>query len=83
MAWVYILRGKSGRHYIGSTDDLERRIAEHRRGSNHTTDRFGGEIELVAAKEFSSVADARKIDVALKAKKNPKLAIFALKSHSK
>jgi tRNA/rRNA methyltransferase/putative endonuclease len=50
MAWVYILRGKSGRHYIGSTDDLERRLAEHQRGSNHTTRRLGGEVELVASR---------------------------------
>ncbi|PYL85785.1 MAG: hypothetical protein DMF17_07365 [Verrucomicrobia bacterium] len=37
MAWVYILRGASGRYYFGSTDDLERRITEHQRGDNHTT----------------------------------------------
>ena len=29
MAWVYILRGSSGRHYIGSTVDLESRFAQH------------------------------------------------------
>jgi predicted GIY-YIG superfamily endonuclease len=38
MAWVYILRGAS-RYYIGATDNLERRTAEHKRGSNHTTHR--------------------------------------------
>ena len=50
MAWVYILRGAQ-RYYIGATDNLERRMAEHRRGGNHTTHRFGGQIELVAAQE--------------------------------
>ncbi len=26
MAWVYILRCDTGRYYIGSTDDIERRM---------------------------------------------------------
>jgi predicted GIY-YIG superfamily endonuclease len=80
MAWVYILRGASGRHYFGSTDNLERRIAEHRRGSNRTTSRFGGDIELVACKRVPSMREARRLEVVLKRKKNPRLAIFALNS---
>ena len=46
MAWVYILRG-GRRYYIGATDNLDRRVAEHQRGSNHTTHRFGAKLELV------------------------------------
>jgi predicted GIY-YIG superfamily endonuclease len=80
MAWVYILRGASGRDYCGSMDNLERRIAEHRRGGNHTTRRFGGTIELVACREMSSIAEARKLEIALKRKKNPRLAAFRLQS---
>jgi predicted GIY-YIG superfamily endonuclease len=80
MAWVYILRGGSGRYYFGSTDNLERRVAEHRRGSNHTTRRFGGNIELVASKELPSIAEARKLELALKRKKNPQLAVNILQS---
>jgi len=49
MAWVYIVRG-ARRYYIGATENLERRIAKHRRGRNHTTRRFGGERILVATK---------------------------------
>ena len=37
MAWVYILRGSCGRYYIGSTENLDRRLAEHRRGKVHST----------------------------------------------
>jgi putative endonuclease len=80
MAWVYILRGGTGRHYIGSTENLERRVEEHQRGSNHTTHRFGGEIELVAAKELSSMVEARNLESSLKRKKNPRLAISILQS---
>ena len=57
MAWVYILRG-TRRHYIGATDNLDRRIAEHKRGSNHTTLRLGDHVELVAANELPSMTEA-------------------------
>jgi predicted GIY-YIG superfamily endonuclease len=80
MAWVYILRGASGRHCIGSTVDLQRRIEEHRRGHTHTTRRLGGEIELVGSKEFASLAEARQAEQFLKAKKNPQLAIYHLQA---
>jgi len=59
MAWVYILRGDR-RYYIGATENLQRRTAEHERGSNHTTRRFGSQIELVVAKELPSMVEARK-----------------------
>ncbi len=77
MAWVYILRG-ARRYYIGATENLERRIAEHKRGSNHTTRRFGGEVILVAAKQLPSMSEARALENQLKRKKNPQLAILAL-----
>jgi len=79
MAWVYILRGNR-RYYIGETENLQRRTAEHKRGSNHTTRRFGGQGEVVVAKELSSMVEARKLERALKQKKNPQLAISILKS---
>ena len=78
MAWIYILRGSSGRHYIGSTENLERRLEEHRRGSNHTTHRLGSKPELVISRTVSDVTEARRIERVLKRKKNPLLAIYAL-----
>ena len=78
VAWVYILRGSSGRHYIGSTVNLERRLEEHRRGHTHTTKRLGGAIELVASRSFGSLNEARCVERLLKAKKNPLLAIYRL-----
>ncbi len=32
MFWVYLLRCSDGRYYTGQTDDLDRRMAEHRAG---------------------------------------------------
>jgi len=79
MAWVYILRGAQ-RYYIVATENLDRRSAEHRRGSNHTTRRFGEELVLAAVKKVPSMADARALECRLKRKKNPQLAISALNS---
>jgi predicted GIY-YIG superfamily endonuclease len=78
VAWVYMLRGGSGRHYIGSTTDLQRRLAEHRRGHTHTTRRLGGCAEVVAALELASPVEARALERQLKRKKNPALALELL-----
>ena len=77
-AWAYILRGSNGRHYIGSTVDLARRVEEHRRGHTYTTRRLGDSIELVSSREFDSLEEARRVERLLKAKKNPQLAIYHL-----
>ena len=79
MDWVYILRG-ARRYYIGATENLDRRIAEHRRGSNHTTRRFGEELLVAGVKEVPSMTEARALERQLKRKKNPQLAISALNS---
>jgi len=78
MPWVYILRGSSGRHYIGSAVDLDARLAQHRRGHTYTTKRLGEKLELVASKQVETLDEARSIERVLKAKKNPQLAIFYL-----
>ena len=78
MPWVYILRGSSGRHYIGSAVDFDARFAEHLRGHTATTKRLGDSLEIVAKKEISTLAEARKIERLLKRKKNPRLAIYHL-----
>jgi predicted GIY-YIG superfamily endonuclease len=78
MPWIYILRGSNGRHYIGSPVDLDARFAQHVRGHTHTTKRLGDAIEIIASKEVAILREARRIERALKAKKNPKLAIHYL-----
>ena len=78
MPWVYILRGSNGRHYIGSTMDIEARFAQHCRGHTPTTKRLGDQVTIVAKKEVDSLSEARKLEKELKAKKNPKLAIYHL-----
>jgi predicted GIY-YIG superfamily endonuclease len=78
MAWVYILRGSSGRRYIGSAIDLDARIAQHLRGHTHTTKRLCDRIEIIASKKVATLEEARRIERSLKAKKNPTVAIYHL-----
>jgi putative endonuclease len=82
MAWVYILRGSSGRHYLGSTNNLARRLTEHQHGGTHTTARLGDTLELVASLELSELTAARAMERELKRKKNPQLAIRILQSRA-
>jgi predicted GIY-YIG superfamily endonuclease len=78
MAWVYVLRGSNGRDYIGSAVDLDARFAQHLRGHTHTTHRLGANLEIIAKRQVATLAEARKIERELKAKKNSKLAIYHL-----
>jgi putative endonuclease len=78
MAWVYVLRGASGRHYIGSTNDLNRRVEEHRRGKTHTTKRLGGDLKIEAALETATLAGARALERKMKRKKNLHLTLALL-----
>ena len=78
MAWAYILRGDSGRHYIGSTTNLERRLHEHQHGQTHSTKRLGGNLEIMAAVELSTIEEARALEREMKRKKNPRLALTML-----
>ncbi len=58
MPWMYILECADGSYYIGSTKDLERRIAEHRAGlgAKYTSRRLP--VKLVYGEEYDRVADA-------------------------
>jgi len=78
MAWVYILKGANGRHYIGSTENLGQRLTAHNRGQTATTKRLGYPLELMASKSFESATEARKIERQLKAWKSPQKALAYL-----
>jgi predicted GIY-YIG superfamily endonuclease len=54
------------------------RFAQHLRGHTHTTKRLGKNIEVVASKAVATLREARRIERALKAKKNPRIAIYSL-----
>ena len=65
-AYVYILKGSSGRFYIGSTSNIENRFAQHLRGHTHSTKRLGETLEIVFSQEFSSIEQARLVEKRIK-----------------
>jgi len=68
---VYLLRGVTGRHYLGCTDDFPARLAQHRRGHTHTTARLGLPLEVVATREFPTRTEALATERRLKSWRNP------------
>jgi putative endonuclease len=58
MAWMYILECSDGSYYIGSTNNLERRLSEHQEGlgARYTTRRLP--VKLVYCEEYDRIADA-------------------------
>ena len=74
MFHVYILKGASGRHYIGQTSDLQARLVQHQQGHTYTTRRLGGEIILLASRAFETRSEALATERILKSWKNPKKA---------
>ena len=65
MSYVYILKNIKGGFYIGSTLDLERRFKQHLSGHTHSTSKMG-KLELVFSQKFSSLIDARRVELKLK-----------------
>lgn len=57
--WAYMLHCRGGAFYVGHTDDLERRIAEHQSGMLHgfTAERLP--VELVWSQEFPTRDEAK------------------------
>jgi predicted GIY-YIG superfamily endonuclease len=57
MAWMYILECIDGSYYVGSTNDLKRRLKEHQdgRGARYTTRRLP--VKLVYSEEYNHVAE--------------------------
>lgn len=58
MAWMYILECADGSYYVGSTKDLNLRLAQHQegKGSIYTSGRLP--MKLVYCEEYDLVADA-------------------------
>jgi putative endonuclease len=56
--YVYILANRAGVLYVGVTNDLERRIAEHRSGLVAGFTRQYNVTRLVHSEEFGEVEDA-------------------------
>ncbi|OGI60037.1 hypothetical protein A2641_02580 [Candidatus Nomurabacteria bacterium RIFCSPHIGHO2_01_FULL_37_25] len=65
MPFVYILENLKGKHYIGSTTDLDKRMRHHLGGYTPSTKRLGNP-KLVFSQEYKSLKDARSVEIKLK-----------------
>ena len=64
--YVYILESeKNKRYYIGSTDDVARRLEQHNAGYVYTTKRMLP-VKLVLVQEYESLTKARLIELKIK-----------------
>ncbi len=73
MAFVYILRSDTtGRFYVGSTDNLDRRMSEHLRGHSSAT-RGRGPWKLAHTEEFDTLLEARRREWEIKRWKSSRL----------
>ena len=56
--WAYMLHCNGGAFYLGHTDDLERRIAEHEQGTRPGFTRDHLPVQLVWSETFETRAEA-------------------------
>jgi len=72
MFYLYILQNKeTDRYYIGSTNDLERRLKEHLKGKVYTTKILKTD-KLVYFEEYATDHEARMREKKLKSYKSKK-----------
>lgn len=75
---MYILKNEeTDRYYIGSTNNLERRLKQHKAGLTRTT-RILKTYDLVYIEDFSNIFDARNREKQLKSYKSKKYIIWLI-----
>ncbi len=80
MYYVYVLISESsGRLYIGHTDNVERRLAEHQRGKSKYT-RKRGPWKVEKKVHCKSRSEAMKLEYKLKRMKRPERVLNYIES---
>ncbi|MEK7553365.1 MAG: GIY-YIG nuclease family protein [Patescibacteria group bacterium] len=70
MYFVYILKSKkTSRHYIGYTDNLQRRLKEHNSGKTKSLIRHIP-LEIILVEEYKILEEARKREKQIKSYKS-------------
>lgn len=72
MICTYILECDDKTYYVGSTNDLDRRISEHEGGKSRYTKKKLP-VRLVFKKEFEDIKKARKFENFIKRQRNRNL----------
>ncbi len=60
--FVYILRCSDGSYYVGHTDELKKRIAEHQAGEGCEYTRKRCPVEFLWRAEFATRAEAKEME---------------------
>jgi len=69
MWYVYIIRNNTnGRFYIGSTNNVERRIAEHNRSKKRSVTHFG-QYYFIYSEKYANRSEAYQREMQIKAYK--------------
>lgn len=73
MAYVYILKSLTNdRYYVGSTDNLERRLIEHNSGKSKYTS-LTRPFKLVFSIEYPTSKEAKQVEYKIKKLKSKKI----------
>jgi predicted GIY-YIG superfamily endonuclease len=64
--WTYMLHCRGGYFYPGQTDDLDRRMAQHRAGELPGFSRDHLPVELVWSEEFQTRDEAKAMEARIK-----------------
>lgn len=79
---VYILQSlKNGRYYIGSTNNIERRLQEHNSGKTKSL-QYLLPIELKFTYTCQTISEARKLELRLKKLKSRKILDTIVKNNN-
>ena len=70
--WTYMLHCRGGYFYVGQTDDLEHRMAQHRTGALPGFTRDHLPVTLVSSQEFATRYEAQTAEKKLKGWSRPK-----------
>ena len=65
MYYVYIICSSTGRYYVGVTDDVARRVAQHNAGVSLWTAREHG-WRVVHTEEYATLGKARRRELQIK-----------------
>lgn len=81
MCYLYILKNETtGKYYIGSTNNLNRRLRQHKAGTTRTT-RVLKTDKLVYYEEYSDIFLARQREKKLKSYKSRKYIDWLVKKY--
>ena len=77
---VYLLEFTSGRFYLGSTNDLDRRVTQHRLGMVRSTKRLGSLVRIAGFQLCHDLKEARRLEKKYKSWKSPSKVLAAMQT---